>query len=155
VKDGVDSPLASLFVHVARPVPPDAEGAQRARSASEAFLFRRLETLPGYEGSVRCRHEVAHSVRWRREPGERSLVCGRSRGSGAGWCAASRPSYRVPARPAEGPTASGERISRVAVSRRRPWQGSGRGARRDSPRDEPSRIVRVCGSASLHSMGRA
>ena len=45
VRDGVDSPLASLFVHAARPVPPDAEGAQRARSASEAFLFRRLETL--------------------------------------------------------------------------------------------------------------
>lgn len=44
VRDGVDSPLASLFVHAARPVPPDAEGAQRARSASEAFLFRRLET---------------------------------------------------------------------------------------------------------------
>ena len=45
VRDGVDSPLASLFVHVARAVPPDADGAQRARSASEAFLFRRLETL--------------------------------------------------------------------------------------------------------------
>src|SRR5437762_12434618 len=45
VKDGVDKPLASLFVHVARTVPPDADGANRARSATEAFLFRRLETL--------------------------------------------------------------------------------------------------------------
>src|SRR3982750_3109991 len=44
-RDGVDSPLASLFVHVARPVLPDADGVQRARSASEAFLFKRLETL--------------------------------------------------------------------------------------------------------------
>jgi very-short-patch-repair endonuclease len=45
VRDGVDTPLASLFVHVARTVPPDADGASRARSATEAFLFRRLETL--------------------------------------------------------------------------------------------------------------
>ena len=50
VRDAVDSPLASFFVHVARPVPPDAEGAQRARSASEAFLFRRLETLMATKG---------------------------------------------------------------------------------------------------------
>ncbi len=46
VRDGVDTPLASLFVHAARTVPPDADGADRARSATEAFLYRRLETLP-------------------------------------------------------------------------------------------------------------
>lgn len=45
VRDGVDVPLAKLFVHAARAVPPDAEGAARARSATEEFLFRRLETL--------------------------------------------------------------------------------------------------------------
>src|SRR6266567_7044508 len=45
VRDGVDSPLANLFVHVAVTPAPDAEGAHRARSASEAFLYRRLETL--------------------------------------------------------------------------------------------------------------
>jgi len=50
VRDGVDTPLGSLFVHVARSVSPDAEGANRARSASEAFLFRRLETLPETRG---------------------------------------------------------------------------------------------------------
>ena len=50
VRDGVDTPLASLFVHVARTVPPDAEGAARARSATESFLFRRLETLSGTKG---------------------------------------------------------------------------------------------------------
>ncbi len=50
VRDGVDAPLASLFVHVARGVPPDAVGADRARSATEAFLFRRLETLPETKG---------------------------------------------------------------------------------------------------------
>jgi hypothetical protein len=50
VRDGIDSPLASLFVHVARSVSPDAEGAARARSATEAFLYRRLETLTETKG---------------------------------------------------------------------------------------------------------
>jgi len=45
VRDGVDVPLANLFVGAARPVPQDIDGANRARSASEAFLYRRLETL--------------------------------------------------------------------------------------------------------------
>ena len=45
VRDGVDSPLAKLFVHVTRPFSPDAEGVARARSASEAFFYRRLGTL--------------------------------------------------------------------------------------------------------------
>jgi very-short-patch-repair endonuclease len=53
VKDGVDAPLASLFVHTARSVAPDAEGADRARSATEAFLFRRLQTLPETRGRFR------------------------------------------------------------------------------------------------------
>lgn len=53
VRDGVDVPLASLYVEVARPVPPDAEGIRRARSASEAFLYQRLETLPETAGRFR------------------------------------------------------------------------------------------------------
>jgi hypothetical protein len=50
VRDGVDTALASLFVHVARPAPSDADGAERARSATEAFLYRRLETLAETKG---------------------------------------------------------------------------------------------------------
>lgn len=50
VRDGVDTPLASLFVHVARTVPVDADGADRARSATEAFLYRRLETMAETKG---------------------------------------------------------------------------------------------------------
>jgi very-short-patch-repair endonuclease len=46
----VDTPLASLFVHTARSFQPDADGVARARSATEAFLFRRLETLPETKG---------------------------------------------------------------------------------------------------------
>jgi very-short-patch-repair endonuclease len=53
VRDGVDMPLANLFVTAARPIPPEAEGANRARSASESFLYRRLETLPETRGRFR------------------------------------------------------------------------------------------------------
>lgn len=53
VRDGVDEPLANLFVHAARSPSPEAEGADRARSASEAFLYRRLETLPETAGCFR------------------------------------------------------------------------------------------------------
>ncbi len=41
IRDGVDVPLAGLFLQAANP-PPDEP---RARSAAEAFLFRRLESL--------------------------------------------------------------------------------------------------------------
>ena len=53
VRDGVDTPLASLFVHAARAVAEDAEGGARARSASEAFLYRRLDTLTATSGRFR------------------------------------------------------------------------------------------------------
>lgn len=50
VRDGVDAPLARLFAHVARQPDPGATGAARARSATEAFFYRRLETLPETAG---------------------------------------------------------------------------------------------------------
>jgi superfamily II DNA or RNA helicase len=53
VRDGVDVPLAMLFVHAARTVPADAEGADKARSATETFVFRRLETLDETRGRFR------------------------------------------------------------------------------------------------------
>jgi len=58
VRDGVDVPLASLFVHAVRPTVSDAEGADRARSASEAFIFRRLETLSETKGRFRLNAEL-------------------------------------------------------------------------------------------------
>ncbi len=42
IRDGIDRPLAQLFVHAARPLAADAEGAGRARIASAAFFFRRF-----------------------------------------------------------------------------------------------------------------
>jgi very-short-patch-repair endonuclease len=53
IRDGVDTPLASLFVHASRAMPEDAEGAERARSATEAFLYRRLDTLNETNGRFR------------------------------------------------------------------------------------------------------
>jgi superfamily II DNA or RNA helicase/very-short-patch-repair endonuclease len=50
IRDGVDEPLAQLFVHATRPPAADAVGVERARSASEAFIFRRFETLPALAG---------------------------------------------------------------------------------------------------------
>jgi superfamily II DNA or RNA helicase/very-short-patch-repair endonuclease len=58
VRDGVDFPLANLFVDVAVKPPPNAEGANRARSASEAFLYRRLETLAATNGKFRLNAEL-------------------------------------------------------------------------------------------------
>jgi len=45
IRDGVDAHLGNLFVYAARKFQADAQGADRARSATEAFLYRRLETL--------------------------------------------------------------------------------------------------------------
>ena len=50
MRDGGDNRLGNLFLHAARRFPEDAGGAARARSSSEAFLFRRLETLPETKG---------------------------------------------------------------------------------------------------------
>ena len=58
VRDGVDSSLANLFVDVAVRPAPNAEGANRARSASEAFLYRRLETLAATNGKFRLNAEL-------------------------------------------------------------------------------------------------
>jgi superfamily II DNA or RNA helicase/very-short-patch-repair endonuclease len=58
VRDGVDVPLAGLFVTAARPVAADVEGADRARSSSEAFFYRRLETLEATRGRFRLNVEL-------------------------------------------------------------------------------------------------
>ena len=58
VRDGVDAPLATLFLHTTRVVHPDTEGADRARSATEAFLFRRLETMAGTKGRFRLNERL-------------------------------------------------------------------------------------------------
>ena len=53
LRDRVDAPLANLFVHAARRLSADADGVNRARSASEAFHYRRLETLLESAGRFR------------------------------------------------------------------------------------------------------
>jgi len=58
IRDGVDTPLGNLFVSAVRIPAPDAEGTDRARSATEAFLYRRLETLPAMMGRFRLNAEL-------------------------------------------------------------------------------------------------
>ncbi len=53
VCDGVDVPLADLFVHAACRFSSTADGVARARSATEAFLYRRLQTFPDTAGRFR------------------------------------------------------------------------------------------------------
>ncbi|MFH1476822.1 MAG: DEAD/DEAH box helicase family protein [Verrucomicrobiota bacterium] len=53
IRDGVDAHLGNLFVHATRAFQRDAEGVDRARSATEAFLYRRLETLSDTQGKFR------------------------------------------------------------------------------------------------------
>ncbi|MCC6392953.1 MAG: DEAD/DEAH box helicase family protein [Bryobacterales bacterium] len=58
VRDGVESSLATLFAAAACPLPPDAEGVDRARSATEAFLYRRLQTLALTAGRFRLNAQL-------------------------------------------------------------------------------------------------
>ena len=58
IRDGVDAPLGRLFVAAARDFDVNAEGVRRARSASEAFLYGRLESLPETSGRFRLNAEL-------------------------------------------------------------------------------------------------
>lgn len=58
ISDGVKPTLGNLFVHAAREFPPSAKGCARARSASEEFLYRRLQTLPETTGKFRLNEEL-------------------------------------------------------------------------------------------------
>ena len=58
VLDGVDPPLANLFANVAGTPALNQEGPDRARSASERFLFRRLDTLTETAGRFRLNVEL-------------------------------------------------------------------------------------------------
>lgn len=74
IRDGVDLPLAHLFTQSTVFLPQDAEGVERARSASERFLFCRLETLPQTKGLFRLNVELDVSFDgWGRM--EVDLVC--------------------------------------------------------------------------------
>ncbi|MGZ5444032.1 MAG: TOTE conflict system archaeo-eukaryotic primase domain-containing protein [Thermoanaerobaculia bacterium] len=78
IRDGVDAPLANLFVHAARSISSEAEGTDRARSATEAFLYRRLETLKDTRGcfELNARLPIAFDARGEMEV---DLLCGDAR----------------------------------------------------------------------------
>jgi len=58
IRDGVDAHLGNLFVWATRQFLPEAQGADRARSATEAFLYRRLETLSQTAAKFRLNAEL-------------------------------------------------------------------------------------------------
>ncbi|MBK8578119.1 MAG: DUF559 domain-containing protein [Candidatus Accumulibacter sp.] len=58
VSDGVDAPLGNLFIYAVRAFDPDAIEVERARSATEAFLYRRLKTLPETAGKFSLNAEL-------------------------------------------------------------------------------------------------
>jgi superfamily II DNA or RNA helicase/very-short-patch-repair endonuclease len=59
IRDGVDPPLGDLFVHAAQVAASGAIGEARARSAAEAFLFRRLETLAATAGKFQLNEKLS------------------------------------------------------------------------------------------------
>jgi len=77
-RDGVDQPLARLFLKASRSIDSSVEGEARARSATEAFLFRRLETLAETVGQFRLNHPLPISFDgWGQM--EVDLFCGNAR----------------------------------------------------------------------------
>jgi superfamily II DNA or RNA helicase len=58
VSDGVDAPLGNLFIYAVRAFDPDAIEVERARSATETFLYRRLKTLPETAGKFSLNAEL-------------------------------------------------------------------------------------------------
>jgi very-short-patch-repair endonuclease len=50
IRESVDRPLAELFLQSTLVPDLEGEGAARARSSVERFLYQRLETMPGFIG---------------------------------------------------------------------------------------------------------
>ena len=124
IRDGVDTPLANLFVNAVKPSLPEATGVERARSASEAFLYRRLETLPETKGRFQLNVRRANCVRWPESNGGRFPQRTSPHRRRTRWLAASLRSRSLPPRSPERPAVAAERLSRSAISCRGCRQGS-------------------------------
>ena len=79
IRDGVDTPLANLFVHVARTIVAGADGVDRAERhrgfsvSSSRNAFRNKRALP-------VEHSTADRIRRNRINGSGSFLCGREAG---------------------------------------------------------------------------
>ena len=63
IRDGVDGPLANLFVHVARTVTPDSEGVERAQKCDRSVLVSPVGNNAGNGRPVPTERRVADSFR--------------------------------------------------------------------------------------------
>ena len=57
-QDGVDAPLGDLFRRLTTASPDGSPDASQARSSSEAFFFRRLQSLPETRGRFRLNERL-------------------------------------------------------------------------------------------------
>lgn len=58
IRDGVDRPLAELFAQSTMIPELQREGPARARSATERFLYHRMDTMPELKGLFRLNHKL-------------------------------------------------------------------------------------------------
>lgn len=78
IRDGIDVKLAELFASMASGFDDNAEGADRARSSSERFLFQRLESLTSTGGMFELNQPLPINFGSHREM-EVDLLCAKHR----------------------------------------------------------------------------
>ena len=115
VRDGVDTPLANLFVHAARTVPARRRGRRPSAECDGSVPLPATGDAVGDQGAFPRQRRAADRVRWSRKARSRSALRRCACGGGVGRRAASRGSGRVPPRPAQGSAAAGERLPGVAL----------------------------------------
>ena len=79
IRDGVDTPLASLFVHAARPVSPDADGLARARERHGGILLSASGVSAGDQRPLRAERYATDRLRRRWWRLEVDLLCADAR----------------------------------------------------------------------------
>ena len=128
-RDGVDAHAARLFLELVDEVTTNGADAARVRSASEAFLLQRLQDNPATRDRFRTNARLPIPFCQRGRHGSGLPGCRCAHRDRVGRAAASRGSRRVPARPAQGRIAAGERLPRAAVPCGGPRHALGRRVR--------------------------
>ena len=147
VRDGVDMPLANLFVHVTRDGCSHGRGSQSGAQRDRGVPLPPPGDLAGNRGPIPPQCRVADSVRWQRPDGSGSALCRCTRGHRAGRVTTSGRGGSLSPRSAEGPALAGTRLLRAPVPRRGRGPAPRHGARYDPPHAgaPPARLMTVGG----------